>query len=157
MPKLALILALATLFCAAQVTPEQRPDSAPFRTAGFCNGRFWRLLDDQSKLAWVEAYSNGVTFAVFMTFSGGPGDPALPGESAIQAKIESLFPSLTWGEVRTALDRFYDSPENGPIPVPEALQVLTMKVAGADQSAIDKRISAIRQIAIKSLQDSSKH
>jgi hypothetical protein len=161
MPKLALILVLAVLSSAVQATSQGRSDSAPFKTAGYCNGRFWKLLDDEAKLNWIEAYSDGVTFAVMGIYISSGGDTGASSatrakiDSTSRAKLDSFFPSgLTWGEVRTALDRFYDSPENGPIPVPSAVQVLTMKVAGVQQSAIDKRISYIRRVAIEALQDS---
>ena len=71
----------------------------------------------------------------------------------VTGKVELLFPAgLTWGEAKTALDRFYDPPENGPISVRDALQIIVMKVVGVQQSAIDKQISDVRQLAIKSQQ-----
>ena len=131
------------LSCTAQA-PSGRPSESPFRTAGFCNGRFWKILDERAKIDWLEAYENGVKYAA-ITF----GD--ISSNQVMANKIRLLFPDgLTWGEVRIALDRFYDAPENGPISLPDALQIIVMKVVGLQQSAIDKHISDVRQLANKS-------
>jgi len=155
MRKFVVVVALWTLSTAGQVSYGEQSDSASARTGGFCNGRFWNVLDEQTKLAWVEAYSNGVTYAVLTTAVTERGADPSRDQAAVAAKIQSIFPSLTWGEVRKALDRFCDSPENGPIPVPEAVRVLSMKVAGVPQAEIDKRIAHARKVAIETLQEES--
>jgi len=155
MRKFVVVIALLTLPSLAQLTSGQQSDSASARTGGFCNGRFWNALDDQTKLAWVEAYSNGVTYALLTTAISARGADPSRDQEAVTARIQSIFPSLTWGEVRKALDRFYDSPENGPIPMPEAVRVLSMKVAGVPQAEIDRRVAHMRQRAIRTLQEES--
>ena len=148
MRKRLLIACLSALSILAQVMSAQT-GAAQGRTGGFCNGRFWNVLDEQTKIAWIEAYSNGVTYALLSTTIARSATPA--DSAAVSARIESIFPRLTWGEVRKALDHFYDAPENGPIPVPEAIRVLSMRVAGIPQVEIDKRVTYMRQVAIKTL------
>jgi hypothetical protein len=159
MQKFAVVVALWTLSASGHVSYGQHSESGAARTGGFCNGRLWNVLDEQTKLAWLEAYSNGVTYALLTTaITTRVNDAPSQVYASVSAKIESIFPSLTWVEVRKALDRFYDSPENGPISMPEAVRVLSMKVAGVPQAEIDKRVAYMRQVAIRTLQEeSNKH
>jgi hypothetical protein len=52
---------------------------------------------------------------------------------------------LTGAEVQSALDRFYNTPENGPIGIPYALMVVSMRSSGADDAAIQKLITELRK------------
>jgi hypothetical protein len=55
---------------------------------------------------------------------------------------KQLFPTtLTIDEVSASLDRFYTVPENGPITVASALEVISFRASGADEAAVQKMIS----------------
>lgn len=137
MPKLLLVLACAVLSCAAQA-----PDPV-IVTGGYSNGRLWKILDPDTKVFFIEAYHDGYLFATGVICSGVKRDEEKVG-----------FPlALTKGEIRAALDQFYDVPENGPIPVMHAMQIVALKAIGTPQSAIDKHLADVRRVAT---QDSHK-
>lgn len=59
--------------------------------------------------------------------------------------IKLLFPSsLTPAEIIMALNRFYDTPENGIISLPAAFKIIAQRVNGADDQTIQKAIADIR-------------
>jgi hypothetical protein len=68
--------------------------------------------------------------------------PLAPRGEAIERLRKQLFPlSLTLDEVAASLDRFYESPEKGPITIASALEVISLRASGADESAVQKIIS----------------
>ena len=102
------------------------------KSAGLYNGRWWKFLDGPDKVLWLDTYANGVVYAAGVT---GNAD-----------KIKLLLPlQLTFVEVSKSLDTFYETPENAPIPIASALQIVTMKSAGTDQAAIDLQINGFRR------------
>jgi len=88
------------------------------------------------KLTWVGAFNEGVMFARSLV------PPNSPGRKEID---DDLVCPLTLGEIRAALDHFYDdTPENGPIPVNEAWVVITMRAQGASSAEIERITAKFR-------------
>ncbi len=108
-------------------------------TGGSLNGRFWRSMtvDQDQKIVFVLGYSTAIQYAV-------------TGMSSLlkvnnQTLLDSLFPSrLTGAELVSALDRFYDTPENGPITINAAVKLIAQRVSGADEATIQKAIADAR-------------
>jgi len=74
------------------------------------------------------------------------------------SKFEELkkrfWPTLTLNEIESALDRFYDTPENGPVQITDALRVVAAKANGGsadeiEQLAEESRKSAAATLAIE--------
>jgi hypothetical protein len=125
-------LLLAALFLVAVTAFPQNTDS--LHTKNFANGRYWAEMNQGEKLRWIEGYEDGVQFAA-------------AGHKDIQFEAVSCFPAgiLTFGEVITSVDRFYSgTPENGPIPISQALCVTTMRARGVQEAEINKLISQFR-------------
>jgi len=120
MPRfVAALLLQLMLFTALGVA--QKPDAAPLS-----DGRRWRGLRDDIKLAWLVGYAEGITYS----------------------SAKNLYPkTLSYEEVRSALDRFYETPENRPIPVGMALLVIVERASGIPQSQIDDFVSSLRRQA----------
>lgn len=51
--------------------------------------------------------------------------------------------------MRSAVDSFYESPENRPIQIAYAVQVVQLKVSGVQQTKIDDFVAGIRRDAVK--------
>jgi len=69
-------------------------------------------------------------------------------DRTMEEDVKPFFPeNLTWDEIRTSVDTFYEVPENRPIPIPMALQVVVMQSDGLEKSQIDKTIAEFRRAA----------
>ncbi len=58
-----------------------------------------------------------------------------------------LYPALTIDEVESAVDRFYETPENGPIPVSDSLRIIAARANGGSADEIEKLTDASRKSA----------
>lgn len=86
------------------------------------------MLDDGRKDSYLFAYSDAVTMVALM--AGLPNDRGV-------TKI--CWPAgLVIMEVRSALDRFYDSPENGLIAIASALMESRNESRGRTKSKFRK-------------------
>jgi len=140
-PDLVILLVLAFWIspCRAQ---DASSTTAPQTTESMSNGRRWRAMADADKLVWILAYRDGLTIAFI--HSRNPDDT----REIFISHMRQLFPEkLTYGEVRSALDHFFETPENRPIPIGEALAVVVMTAAGGKQSIIDDHVSELRRIS----------
>lgn len=83
------------------------------------------------KLAYVSGISEAIDFLVGLL------------------EYHTYFPaSLKPDEFVKAVDAFYDQPENLPIPIMQAMRIVTLKANGEDPAAIDKEIAGLRRDAI---------
>jgi hypothetical protein len=128
-------LCVCSLLANAQ---DQATQSAPAMTKGVSNGRFWREMGDDTKLVWLVAYREGLMRAA-------AGFTAPPDANAVSETMRTLYPRLAYSEIRSALDRFYETPENRPIPIGEGMMAVVMSASGIEQSVIDGFISTLRR------------
>ena len=138
------LLNLALVVCAqAQTPPAKQSDSliATWKTSGQWNGRFWRTLSETDKNIFLFGYSNAVDMVTIATSE----------EFSIQQEKSNLFwpRGLTVAEVRTSLDKIYETPENGPIGICTALYLISKRVMGIDETTIQKMIVDARARATK--------
>jgi hypothetical protein len=104
------LLCSAVMLKAQDVSPQSDPSGvAPaWKTAGTFNGRFWNQLSPYEKWVFLFGYSTGVEQV-----------SVLAGEGSFDRykKVSKLFwaRALTVDEVRSALNGFYETPENAPI------------------------------------------
>lgn len=115
------ILALTVSCCA------YGQDVNAIRTGGLFNGRFWNAASVEGRLGYL------------MGFNDALGARGSDGSAA------RYLPTLNFAEQQTAVTRFYQEPENLAIPILGALEVITLKVKGGDQSAIDALLARHRK------------
>jgi hypothetical protein len=66
------------------------------------------------------------------------------------SELLSLTPvGLTVTETVRALDRFYEEPLNGRIPIFSAMQMVSAEARGTDKATIEQRIRALRKATSK--------
>ncbi len=111
-------------------------------TNGLANGRLWKSVNTASeKKGFLVGYLNGVTYSAVSALGGSQPITTATADS-IDHFTKQLFPSsLTLDEISTSLDRFYNPPENGPITIASALEVISARASGADESVVQKMIS----------------
>lgn len=57
-----------------------------------------------------------------------------------------LFPTgMTLAEISTSLDRFFDTPENGVIPIAWGLEAISSRARGDDEATIQRQIEGFRK------------
>jgi hypothetical protein len=141
MKNLLLLIALLSVQCMAQDAPGK---TASLTTMSISNGRRWRVLSDEAKVVWLVAFRDGL-MAAFLTSCYKANDATT---ESIASQMRLSYPEkLSYGEVRSALNHFYDTPENGPIPISLAMQVVVESATGVPQSKIDDFISSLRKAA----------
>src|ERR1700733_8774255 len=113
-------------------------------TNGLANGRLWKSIQTNSaKSGFLFGYSNGVTYGALSALFDGQPVTAERADS-IDHLQKRLFPStMTLEEVAASLDSFYDPPENAPITIASALEVISARASGADESTIRRIISGL--------------
>lgn len=122
--------------CVAQCLPQFDPRVSTMGSCPACSsdGRFWQHLTTPpgTKFSYILGISEGVTFV----------------GSLFQRNV--YFPnSLSSDEFIKAIDKFYDQPENLPIPIMQAMRMVTARVNGADPVAIEKEIATLRRDALE--------
>jgi hypothetical protein len=121
-----LTLTLTLLPCFGQVPS----DDPTWQTHGLCNGRAWQVATQGEKIY----YTTGASEVLIV---------------AARAEHPRYFPqSLNAAEFTKAVDRFYQEPENLPIPIVKTLQLVTMKANGDDPGVIDKAVATERRAAM---------
>lgn len=117
--------------------------NAPFdprvSTMGSCpacsgNGRSWQGFKVHDyKLAFIAGIGEATSFLI------GLFNPT----------YRTYFPqSLSGDELVTAIDRFYEQPENLPIPIMQAMRIVTLRANGEDPTSVDKEIATLRRDAV---------
>jgi hypothetical protein len=106
-------------------------------TDGQGNGRFWSAMEESQKLGWLYGYHEGIASAVAILSKD---------TESFKNQMSSMFPDkLTYAETRTAIDRFYSTPENGPIPIASALLYVMQSAVGVNQKTLDEFVSGLRR------------
>jgi hypothetical protein len=54
---------------------------------------------------------------------------------------------VTNGDFHDAINRFYETPENRPIPIIRAMEIVTLKFNGKPDSCISEQANQARQVA----------
>jgi hypothetical protein len=137
-----LFLLMATLLSCAR---GQDDSTNQFRSSGLYNGHAWinlvankKLLVDE-KLWFLSGFrdaSLSASIAATEPTPGGGGDDKI---------FRKGWPaSLTMREVIEALNRFYETPENRPIPITYALMLIAGRSNGSDEATIQKLVSDLR-------------
>jgi hypothetical protein len=141
MPRLPMIglLGLMILTCGAQSPPQPTTDTTNepvTKTSGRYNGRFWRILNEDAKTGFPFGYAEATDLQMVLT---------APDVESLK-KFKPLFwpPRLTFEEIRASLDRFYDVPENRPISISDALEVVSKRVTGASEQDLEVYITKLR-------------
>jgi hypothetical protein len=136
MKKLTWVLLVVVMPCFSQANETQQTVGGKIeQTVGQLNGRFWQgMPPGPIKTAFIVGFGEGIGFA------------------RPQAKD---FPSVPYGDIVKGLDRFYQEPENLIFPIGYALEVFTMKVEGATQSDIEKKLMEYRTF-IRTLEEALK-
>ena len=112
----------------------------PMFTDSFANGRFWKAMNDGQKLAYLVAYKDGLVEGFIASGERDVKD--------LKSNVDALLPrNLTHRETLQAVTRFYDTPENAPIPIRDALEIVVLKADGVAQVVIDEVIADDRRKA----------
>jgi hypothetical protein len=125
----------------SSVTPKQTGETGAMKTHKQLNGRFWKSLNHRKKSVFISGYFSATDYIMLLTNK----------DYQTYKKVSQSFcpPSLNVGEVDIALDRFYETPENTPIPIPQAIWVISERTSGADEAAVQKEITDLRKLATK--------
>ena len=115
---------LAASACVAQTPALDRPT----HTFGQANGRMWQSFNSGEKLVYVLAVTDTLL-------------------SATPSDLRDYIPkTLNFGEVVSAVDLFYQEPENMPISILQAMRVVTLKANGASPAVIEETKATIRKL-----------
>ena len=116
--------------------------TSSWKTGGAWNGRFWRQLNADEKRVFLFGYTDGVE-QVTIAASGGSFER--------YKQVNKLFwaRALTIDEVRSALNGFYDTPENSPISISSAIGVISKRSEGASETELQKDIADLRARSTK--------
>jgi len=138
---LMLLLPMSTLAPAQMLAP---PKTAEFdQRTGLPNGRAWSTMTEGERHAWLLGFKNGIFVAEAIAHPQGRTEPS-PLEKFLSAAYGGS--ALTLGEQVQGLNHFYqDTPENAPVPIPDALRYVTAKANGATQSQLDDLASGLRK------------
>jgi hypothetical protein len=99
-------------------------------TGGAVNGRFWMSLPDDMRAALLLGFREGIV--------------ASRDFAAVKAYVSD---TATIGEVKKAIDRFYDDTANLPIAVKDASRIFVMKLNGASSVSLDIEVANTRRLA----------
>jgi hypothetical protein len=122
-------------------------------TNGGRNGRGWQSLPREMRLAWVDGYLSGANEGVVGFTIYGPAVRDTSGKpdflwafQQVPQVVRHLFPyGMNFGEVVSAVDRFYEEPLNRRIRVSTVLEILALEAGGADAATVDGVIRRARQ------------
>jgi hypothetical protein len=127
----AVVLALVLLSVFSAKGQPSDANHYAGQTNGRVNGRFWKSAPEAGKQGFVTGYAEALTTA-----------------SLAAITFEALWPAkLTVRETMAALDKFYDTPENAPIPISSALIIVAARADGVDEAKIQKEIAKMRKDA----------
>jgi hypothetical protein len=126
----------------------QGPDLG--RTGLFINGRYWKILPEVAKTA----YLTGLMEAVSQL--GGENPPScrtISGEicrlDAALSLSGSFSSNATVGEAVDEVDAFYHEPANLRIPVLAAMRYTFMKMRGSSKSTLEACEAELRKGAVE--------
>src|SRR2546430_451022 len=104
----------------------------PVFTATMMNGRGWKMLKTESKLAYVAGLYDGMGYADLLWKDGH-----LRGRYLAQARYD---------EISEAVDQFYSDPANAAVPVLYAIEIFRMRKDGEPAADIARKIEEVRRI-----------
>ncbi|MGA2880745.1 MAG: hypothetical protein ABSG13_17495 [Bryobacteraceae bacterium] len=138
---------VSTILAFAFTTYAQGVPSSWRDSSGALNGHYWiALAQDEEKISFATGYEEATTNALMTARKYLPNvDP----DKLLALAIISWPKDLTVGDVVTALDRFYGTPENRPIGIPIAISIVGMRTLGIKESEIQTRIERARGEAHK--------
>jgi hypothetical protein len=94
-----------------------------------------RKLGVDEKLEYLMGFREAASVVIIVAVK-----PELDDEA-----FKDFWPArLTNREVIEALDRFYDTPENRPISIANALTIVAKRAAGVDEPTVQKLIESLR-------------
>jgi hypothetical protein len=139
-------VALAALVAVAHAqSPTENPPGRQLRrTWGELNGRAWRLLSEESKLAYLEGVTAGNSAAITRALNS-PNTSCLDNEKRLLDVYRMV--GFTQAEKMQGIDRLYDEPENLLMPIADALEIVSAKARGVPQDALEARILQFRRAA----------
>jgi hypothetical protein len=111
------------------------------RAHGHLNGRFWVLLDDMHKVQPGET-TGVIKRLLLMRMKDAVEEVATPEQRATY-----IAESLHVEKIGEALDGFYQTPENLPVPIVWALRVVALRAKGADLAEVERVIAQCRKAA----------
>lgn len=132
--------ALGLLFALPYLSDGRTVDRT-MNTAGFANGRQWKVISFDSKISYLNGYLDS------MNWIAGITDYVLdkPQSKLLRSTETAFFPeTMNLGEISASLDKFYEEPTSAIVPVAAMLCVVVMKANGQSQAEIDKRMEANR-------------
>jgi hypothetical protein len=139
--KISLLLIFLTVCGWGQSSSVRTEGSNRLLTDGFSNGRAWNAmavnnkLTIDEKLEFLMGFREAASVVIITVVK-----PELYDEV-----FKDFWPSsLTNREIIDALNRFYDTPENRPISIANALTVVAKRAAGVDETTIQKLIEDLR-------------
>jgi hypothetical protein len=141
---LMILLVVLSTFAFPQDAVRGTPDRS-WRTGFSWNGRFWKGSMPFVKTGFLLGYEQALVTT---------GAPQFPEYSKFEEFKKQLYPALTMSEIESAVDRFYETPENGPVAVSDALRIIAAKANGGSAEDIEKltedsRKSAARMLSIE--------
>jgi hypothetical protein len=106
------------------------------------------------RLAYVDGYLSGANEGVAGFTIYGPAIRDTSGKpdflwafQQVPQVVRHLFPyGMNFGEVVSAVDRFYAEPLNRRIRVSTVFQILSLEAAGADAATVDGQIRRQRRL-----------
>jgi hypothetical protein len=104
-------------------------DSSDLRSFGLYNGRLWAIFTKGEKTWYVVGFNEGL-------------------RAGSQEKIPDYFASVSFGDVISAVDRFYSEPENILIPVTDSLMVVRSAFNGMPPEELAKYVADFRRASI---------
>jgi hypothetical protein len=106
------------------------------------DGRFWSSLNIGEKGSLVLGLRDGINHSVACL------SPSL---DRFEEEIKGYWPTgLTAEEIAFALERFYETPENRPIPIVKALFAIAARSSGTAEAQVQRMIEVLRADAVKS-------
>jgi hypothetical protein len=128
---------LSLTVCIALVAWSQDRSPLPEQTllkdsAGRWNGRLWKTFNANEKAVFLIAFSSAIDQAALVVTKGRTSSSKL---AAV------LFPGkLTGQEILSALDKFYDAPENAPVAISDALMGVSRRSNQLDVDTITQTL-----------------
>lgn len=137
-------LFLACILIAFSVALNALASSCPgCETAGMLNGRYWAMLDNPQKIAYVTGLQEGVKAACLKRFFTVQGIDAA---SNVHALDSFTCQTCTVGDLSSDLDLFYQVAANRGIPVSFALTACLKHFRGASAAEIDAYMASLRKV-----------
>jgi hypothetical protein len=118
---------------------ETRVMVARTRSIMAANGRAWKSLDPQSKVAWLVGIEDGVTLLFKELFDEGNSEPT-------QRVLDAVtIPGFRQSDIAKQMDSFYSDSANVRIPVLEAYRYSLLKMKGKKASDLEEVLVGLRQ------------